>query len=117
MVRLLRTNKLMPTSYLIRIVIGLSNNFALADAEVVVVAVNDFGVRPGGPDEADAAGVGGQLHGALAGNRIRGIKDRSAGNGSEHGDVLQRHLRGSVLTDRDTGVAAWNIGGREGRGG
>lgn len=39
-----------------------------------------------------------ELHGLLSGNTITWVEDGCRGNGSEHGQVLQTHLRGSVLT-------------------
>jgi len=47
-----------------------------------------------------------KLHGGIGGDAVGGIEDEGLGDGAEHGQVLQRHLRGPVLADRDAGVRA-----------
>ena len=64
----------------------------LADLEGLVGAVDDGCGGTAAADEADALGVGRQLNGALAAHRVARVEDGRAGDGAEHGDVLQRHL-------------------------
>lgn len=42
--------------------------------------------------------VGSKLHSFLSGYAVAGVEDGCRGNGSKHGQILQTHLRGSVLT-------------------
>lgn len=42
--------------------------------------------------------VGGKLHSFLSGDTIARVEDGCRGNGSKHGQILQTHLRGSILT-------------------
>ena len=84
----------------------LPDDAAASDSEFILVAVDHFRVGSRRADEADAFGVGGQFDSTFAGNCIRRIKDGGAGNRPEHRDVLQRHLRWTVLADRDAGVTA-----------
>ena len=69
----------------------------LADAERLVVAVDDGGRRPTRADEADAWRVGGELDGTLRRHRVARVEHRRARHGAEHRQVLQRHLRRAVL--------------------
>src|ERR1700680_1983802 len=38
--------------------------------------------------------------------RIRGIEHGATEDGTKHGQIFQGHLRGTILTDRDTGMRA-----------
>ena len=42
--------------------------------------------------------VGSELHSLLSGDSVAGVEDGCSGDGSEHGQILQTHLRGSILT-------------------
>ena len=84
----------------------LLDDAAASYSEFILVAVDDFRVGSRRADEADAFGVGGQFDSTFAGNCIRRIKDGGAGNRPEHRDVLQRHLRWTVLADRNAGMTA-----------
>ena len=86
------------------VALRLPHDLGLADLELLVVAVGDGDLGPASPDEGDAAGVGGQLDGALHGHGVRGVEDGAAGEGLEHGQVLQGHLGGTVLADRHAAV-------------
>ena len=82
-----------------------------------LVALEDDGIRrTTGADEAHSLRVGREFARALSGHGIGRVEDGATGQRAEHGDVLQRHLRGSVLTDRDTGMRAdkLDVGGRNG---
>lgn len=74
--------------------------------KLVVVVIDDCSARTGGPDEANAWGVGSQLTGTLSRHSIRWIKDCSRGYGAEHGNVLQSHLAGAVLTNTYTSMGS-----------
>ena len=63
----------------------------------MVVLVDDGRGAARGADEAHAARVGGQLDGALRGHGVRRVEDSAVRNGTEHRQVLQRHLRRAVL--------------------
>ena len=92
------------------------NHLGLADLEGLVVVVEDGRVGSGGADEADALRVGRQFGGTLAADGVAGVKDGRAGDGAEHAQILKRHLRRTVLADRDARVRAHavDVGLRDG---
>lgn len=45
-------------------------------------------------------GVGTELHCPLSGHRVTGVEHSACGDSAEHGQVLQGHLRWTVLTCR-----------------
>ena len=88
------------------VVRGAPDHLGLANLKLLIVAVDDLGSWPGDPDEADTPSVGGQFHGTLGGHGVAGVEDGGARKRPEHGDVLQRHLAGAVLSYGDSTVAA-----------
>lgn len=42
--------------------------------------------------------VGSKLHSLLSGDSVTWVEDGCGGNGSEHGQILQAHLRWPVFT-------------------
>src|SRR4051794_37830591 len=89
---------------------------ALADFEVLIVGVDDRRSRTRRANEDDALTVGRQLRGTLTSDRVAGVEDNTTGNRTEEGQILERHLAGSVLTDRDTamGSGELDVGERDG---
>ena len=71
---------------------------ALSDLKRLVVGVEDGCGWAGGTREGDPLVVGGELHGSLTGDGIRGVEAGSTRYGAEHGKVLQGHLGRSVFT-------------------
>ena len=67
-------------------------DLGLADCEDLGGAVDGWRCWATAADEADAFGVGCQLDSSLAAHSVTRVEDRSTRDGSEHSDVLQRHL-------------------------
>ena len=64
----------------------------------IIGRVYHGGVGPARPYEADPGGVGRQLHGSLRGHGVAGVEHGGARDTAEHRQVLQGHLRGTVLS-------------------
>lgn len=94
----------------------LSDYLGQAHGELFVVVVDHSGTRISGAYKTDTLGVGRQLHSPFRAHSIRGIKNCTAGNATEHGYVLQAHLRGSILSDAATAMGADKIHIRMGNG-
>ena len=60
--------------------------------------VDDRDVGTTSTDETHALFVGSQLDSSLSGHSVAGVEDSALWDCAEHGQVLQRHLGGSVLT-------------------
>ena len=71
---------------------------SFADLQNIISRVNHGGVGPACPYEADPGGVGRQLHGSLRGHGVAGVEHCGARDTAEHRQVLQGHLRGTVLS-------------------
>lgn len=72
----------------------------------MVIVIDNCSARTGGPDEANAWGVGSQLTGTLRRHSIRWVKDSGCGYGAEHGYVLKSHLAGAVLANTYTSMGS-----------
>ena len=74
---------------------------SLANLKLLVVVIDDWCSRSGGTREGHTLVVSGQLNGSLTGHSVGGVEANSSGDSAEHGEVLQGHLRGTVLTWRE----------------
>ena len=88
---------------------GLADQLSLANTEGFLSRVENRQGWSGGSQVANTAGVGRQLHRPLHGYGIAGIEDSAAWQGLEHGQVLQRHLAGTVLSDTDPAVRPHHV--------
>ena len=70
----------------------------LSHFEGLCATVDDWDIGTTRTDEAHALGVGSQLHSSLRGHSIAGVEDSAVWDSAEHGQVLQCHLRGAILT-------------------
>ncbi len=88
------------------ILVGGAQDARAADLEPVVGPVDRGRGAAARPHVGDPGMVGHLAHerGRLV--RVRGVQDRTRMDGAEHREVLERHLRGPVLADRDAGVRA-----------
>lgn len=66
--------------------------------EGLCATVDDWDIGTTRTDEAHALGVGRQLHSSLCGHSVTGVEDGAVRDSAEHGQVLQRHLGGAILT-------------------
>ena len=89
--------------------LGLSDQLGLANTECLLTRVENRQRRSGGSQIANTAGVGRQLHRPLHGYGVAGIEDSAAWQGLEHGQVLQRHLAGPVLSNTDSAVRPHHV--------
>ena len=88
---------------------GLADQLSLANTEGFLSRVENRQCWSGGSQVANTTGVGRQLHGPLHGHGVTGVEDSAAGQGLEHGQVLQSHLAGPVLSDADPAVGPHHV--------
>src|SRR5256886_2559998 len=77
-----------------------------ADGERLVLAVEARRLAARRADVDDALARRGQSHGGIGGDAVGWVEDDGLGDRAEEREVLERHLRGPVLADRDARVRA-----------
>ena len=82
----------------------LPHNFETRNREFFVLRVKNRGLGPRRPHVIDSASPRHCFRQSLRGNGIARIKHRRAMNSPEHRNILKRHLRGAVFTNRDAAM-------------
>src|ERR1051326_8730514 len=81
-------------------------DFAAADLELVIWAVNYGGAVSQSSQVNQAAVNDSGLNEPFGGNRVAGMEHHTVSQGPEHGDVFQAHLGSAIGTNGDSGMRA-----------
>ena len=81
-----------------------THDLAAADREALALVVDDRGLLPRGPEIRDPFAIRHLRHELRGLIPIGGVEHRAAVDRAHHREVLEAHLRGTVLADRNAGV-------------
>ena len=91
------------------VVSALAQHLQAADRKRLVVAVDDRGLRPARADVNRAGMIGGQRDEPLGADRVARVEHRDVRLRPAHREILERHLRRTVLADRHARVRAGHL--------